>query len=74
MGRRFTALESFSSKETRSEYVEGMSYEVQDEDDEDLMELIDQWVEEGKVREGGKGPELFGEGVVDDNDEPKGKA
>jgi len=69
MGRKFTALENFASDETRSEYVEGMTYEVQDEDNEDLMELIDQWVEEGKVREGGPESELSGEGVVNDSDQ-----
>ncbi len=52
MGRRFTVIDSFKSEELKSEYVAGLSYEARDED-ELLLSLLDQWIEEGKVREGG---------------------
>ena len=52
MGRRFTVLDNFVSDETMSEYVAGMSYEARDEDTK-LLGLIDKWIKDGKVREGG---------------------
>lgn len=52
MGRRFTVIDSFTSDELLSQYVAGMSYEARDED-KVLLGLIDQWIDEGKVREGG---------------------
>lgn len=60
MGRRFTVLEDFKSEETASEYVAGMSYESQDGDK--VSELIDQWIKEGKVREGGPEAQVTGKG------------
>jgi len=64
MGRKFTALENFTSDETRSEYVEGMTYEAQ-ESDEVLMAIIDEWITEGRVREGGPESEVSGEGKAE---------
>ena len=52
MGRRFTVIDSFTSDEFNCEYVAGMSYEARDED-EKLLGLLDGWIKEGKVREGG---------------------
>jgi len=61
MARRFTAIDTFISKELRSEYVAGLSYEARDEDAV-LLSMIDQWIEEGKVREGGPQSSVSGEG------------
>jgi len=58
MGRRFTVLEGFFSDETRSEYVEGLSYEAQEGDT--VTDLIDGWIKEGKVREGGPEAQVTG--------------
>ena len=52
MGRRFTVIDDFHSEEFRCDYVAGLSYEARDED-EKLLGLLDQWISEGKVREGG---------------------
>ena len=59
MGRSFTAIDTFISQELRSEYVAGLSYEARDEDAL-LLSMIDQWIEEGKVREGGPQSEVSG--------------
>ena len=59
MGTRFTVIDSFHSDELNSEYVAGMSYEARDEDTT-LLELIPQWIAEGKVREGGPQSEVSG--------------
>jgi len=58
MGRRFTVLDNFKSDETQSEYVAGMSYESQDGDK--VSKLIDKWIKDGKVREGGPVSEVSG--------------
>lgn len=58
---RFTVIDSFFSEETGSEYVAGLSYEAR-EQDEKLLKLIPQWIEEGKVREGGPQSEVSGRG------------
>ena len=72
MGRRFTVLDTFTSEELHSDYVAGMSYEARDED-ETLLGLIDGWIEEGKVREGGPESEVSGTAEVTDAEEPKTK-
>ena len=59
MGRRFTVIDSFKSEELKSEYVAGLSYEARDED-EKLLGLLDQWIKEGKVREGGPEAQMSG--------------
>jgi hypothetical protein len=61
MARRFTVIDGFVSEELRSEYVAGLSYEARDEDTV-LLGLIDQWIDEGKVREGGPSSTVTGEG------------
>ncbi len=64
MGRRFTVLDNFTSDELKSEYVAGLSYEARDEDAV-LLGLIDAWIDEGKVREGGP------ESIVSGGDQPE---
>lgn len=49
---QFTVLEDFFSKELKSQYCKGLSYNVRPADAV-LAELVPQWVEEGKVRLGG---------------------
>ena len=68
MGKRFTALDNFTSEELRCEYAAGLSYEARDED-ELLLSLLPQWIEEGKVREGG--PEAIVTGGDEEPDEPE---
>jgi len=63
MGRRFTVIDNFKSEEFQCEYVAGLSYEARDED-EKLLGLLDKWIEEGKVREGGP------EAIVSGGDAP----
>ena len=72
MARTFTVLDDFESKETQSAYVAGLSYTARDED-EKLLDLIDQWIEEGKVREGGPEAQVTGTAEVTDKDEEKSK-
>lgn len=43
---RFTATQDFFSEETKSQYVEGLSYTVRDEK---LAALAKQWLKEGKI-------------------------
>jgi len=66
MGRRFTVLDDFTSEETASDYVAGLSYEARDED-EKLLGLIDQWIKEGKVREGGPEAQMTGGDAEEDD-------
>ena len=68
MARTFTVLDNFESKETQSGYVAGLSYTARDED-EVLLGLIDQWIEEGKIREGGPQTQVTGTAEVSDADE-----
>ena len=68
MGRRFTVIDSFTSEDFNCEYIAGMSYEARDED-EKLLGLLDKWIEEGKVREGG--PEAVVTGTAEVTDETK---
>jgi len=70
MGRRFTVLDNFESKETQSAYCAGLSYEARDED-ETLLRLLDQWIEEGKIREGGPESVVTGTAEVTDEDDVK---
>lgn len=72
MGTRFTVINSFHSDELNSEYVAGMSYEARDED-ATLLGLIPQWIEEGKVREGGPAAEVSGTAEATEAEEPKAK-
>jgi hypothetical protein len=65
MGRRFTVIDSFTSDELMSQYIAGMSYEARDEDAK-LLGLIDKWIADGKVRDGG--PEAI---VTGSDAEPK---
>lgn len=67
MGRRFTVIDSFTSDEFKCEYVAGLSYEARDED-EKLLGLLDKWIEEGKVREGGPEAILTGSDAPVDDD------
>ena len=64
MGRRFTVIDSFTSDELMSQYIAGMSYEARDGDTK-LLGLLDGWIKEGKVREGGP------EAIVSGGDQPK---
>ena len=59
MGRRFTVLEGFFSEGMQSEYVAGFSYEVNDGNDK-LNGLVDKWIEDGRVREGGPAAKVTG--------------
>jgi hypothetical protein len=68
MGRRFTVLDNFTSEELKSDYVAGLSYEARDEDTI-LLGLIDKWIKDGKVREGG--PESEVSGTAEVTDKPK---
>jgi hypothetical protein len=56
-GRMFTPLEDFESDETQSHYVKGMTYTAATEE---LNDLVDEWIEEGKVKLGGAGSEVKG--------------
>jgi hypothetical protein len=67
MGRIFTVIDGFQSEELKSEYVAGLSYEARDEDTV-LLGLIDGWIAEGKVREGGPVSSVSG-----GDEEPKPK-
>jgi hypothetical protein len=65
MPRTFTVIDGFKDEELKSEYVAGMSYTARDED-ELLLGFIDQWIEEGKVREGGPQAQVTGTAEVTD--------
>jgi len=68
MGRRFTVLDDFFADETKSQYVAGLSYEA--EEGSPLAELVDGWISEGKVREGGPISEVTGgDAPVEESDE-----
>jgi hypothetical protein len=67
MGVRFTVIDNFKSEELQSEYVAGLSYEARDEDTV-LLGLIPQWIEEGKVREGGPAAIVSGAGETTETD------
>jgi hypothetical protein len=64
MARTFTVIDNFTSDELQSEYVAGLSYTARDED-EKLLGLIEKWIKEGKVREGGP------QATVSGGDQPK---
>jgi len=68
MARTFTVLDDFESQETQSAYCAGLSYTAND-GDEKLLGLIDQWIEEGKIREGGPQTQVTGTAEVSDADE-----
>jgi hypothetical protein len=72
MGRRFTVIDSFFSDELQSGYEAGLSYEARDED-ETLLGLLDQWIDEGKVREGGPESQVSGTAEVTDAPEEDDK-
>jgi hypothetical protein len=59
--RRFTALHDFWSDETQSGYSAGMSYTARPEDMV-LRALLDQWIDEGLIREGGGASVVTGKG------------
>jgi hypothetical protein len=63
MPRTFTAIDDFHSEEFHSDYCAGLSYTAQDTD-EKLLGLIDKWIKEGKIREGGPAAEVTGGGEV----------
>jgi len=67
MARRFTMLVGLFSEETRSEYIPGMSYDVDDGNDK-LNELVDQWIADGKAREGGAEAQVSGSDAPPDED------
>lgn len=68
MPRTFTAVDDFHAEEFHSDYVAGLSYTAQDHD-ELLLSLIDKWIKEGKVREGGPVAEVSGTGEIVDEKE-----
>jgi hypothetical protein len=76
MPRVFTAIDDFHSDEFNCDYVAGLSYTARDED-EQLLGLLDGWIEDGKVREGGPQAEVSGTAEVtdapDEDDEPPRK-
>lgn len=47
IGDRFVALQDFESAETKSHYAKGLGYTVQTEA---LAKIVDQWIEDGKVK------------------------
>ena len=59
MARTFTVIDSFTSDELKSQYIAGMSYTARDEDTV-LLDLLDKWIDEGKVREGGPQAQVSG--------------
>jgi hypothetical protein len=61
--RRFIANETFWSHELQSQYVSGLSYEVRTSDDK-LLDLLDRWIAEGRVIEGGQTATMSGTGEV----------
>jgi hypothetical protein len=61
MGRRFTVLDDFFCDELQTQYLAKYGYEAGD-DDELLQSFIDDWIREGKVREGGPAAEVSGTG------------
>lgn len=65
MSYRFTAIENFSSPETKSEYVKDMSYTVRDGNDK-LAKLVETWVAEKKVVLGGPAAKVSGQAVIED--------
>lgn len=67
MARRFTVIDGFFSDEMKSEYVAGMSYEA--EDGSGLSELVDEWIEQGKVREGGPEATITGSDAPEEKKE-----
>jgi len=71
MGRRFTMLVGLFSDETRSEYIPGMCYEVDDGNDM-LNGLVDQWIADGKAREGGAEAQVSGGDAPLEDDESRG--
>ena len=50
--RRFTAFHDFWADETKSGYEAGLSYLARPEDTV-LHSLVDRWIEQGLIREGG---------------------
>jgi hypothetical protein len=65
MVRRFTVIDDFHSDETESDYCAGLSYQA-NEGDEILLGLLDRWISEGKVREGGPEATMTAQGDVTD--------
>ena len=70
MARTFTVTDDFWSDELQSQYVAGMSYTARDADDK-LLGMIDKWIKEGKVREGGPEAVVSGTAEVQDADDDK---
>lgn len=68
--RIFTVTDDFHSDEFECDYVAGLSYTARDED-EKLLGLIDKWIKEGKIREGGPEAKVSGTAEVSDSDEGK---
>lgn len=62
---RFTVISDFFSEELGSQYCAGLNYEAR-EGDTKLMELVPQWIKEGKVREGG--PQAIVSGTAEATD------
>lgn len=65
---RFTAIETFHSEETGSEYISGLGYTAHDGK---LQNLVAQWIKEGKARKGGAVAQMQGTGDVVPADDPK---
>jgi hypothetical protein len=57
----FTARKDFFSPETRSQYVNGLSYTARP-DDRTLIGLLEKWLDEGKIELGGQISGVKGEG------------
>jgi len=66
MARRFTVIDSFDSDELKSSYVAGLSYTANEGDDV-LLGLIDGWIKDGKVREGGPEAQMTAAGEITEN-------
>ena len=49
---RFTVVKDFYSEATQSHYVAGLSYAAGPQDHK-LRELVPQWIEQGRIVEGG---------------------
>ena len=59
----FTPKQDFECPDLRSTYLAGMTYTVR-EGNVTLAKLVDQWLKEGKVVEGGAPTKVAGKGEI----------
>jgi hypothetical protein len=64
---RFTAKEDFFSDEMQSQYVKGMTYNAEP-DNEKLLEMVEHWIEDDLVEEGGPEAQVTGTAEVEDKE------